>query len=57
MNQTHPVVLWLDKDQELNMKKQAMRLESIISSQVSVRSTAADPKMLSFKQINEVINA
>jgi hypothetical protein len=57
MNQTQPVVLWLDKDQELNMKKQAMRLESIISNQVSVRSTDHDPKMLSFKQINEVINA
>lgn len=56
-NQTAPVVLWLDKDQELNMKKQAMRLESLVGGAVSVRVTDLDPKMLSFKQINEVIYA
>lgn len=48
-----PVVLWLDKDQELNVKKKALQLESIIDNPVSIISTDKDPKSLTFKEINE----
>lgn len=55
INENKPVVLWLDKDQELNVKKQAWQLESVINRPVKVVITEQDPKKLSFETIKEVI--
>lgn len=46
-----PVVLWLDKDQEQNVKKQALQIESIIDRPVKIVTTDKDPKGLSFEAI------
>lgn len=51
-----PVMLWLDKDQELNVKKQALQLQSLIDQPVTIISTEKDPKALSFEQINKELN-
>lgn len=48
-----PVYLWLDKDQELNVKKKALQLESITDNPVRIISTEKDPKSLTLKEINE----
>lgn len=53
INSNKPVVLWLDKDQELNVKKQALQLESIIDKPVSIVLTDKDPKSLTYEEINE----
>lgn len=55
INENKPVVLWLDKDQELRVKKQALQLESVIGQPVRVVTTDKDPKELSYEQIKEVI--
>lgn len=47
------VCLWLDKDQESLVRRQALRLESIINKPVKVIITEKDPKSLSFQEINE----
>lgn len=52
-NETKDVSLWLDKDQELNVKKQALRLESLISKPVKIVITDKDPKSLSYEEIND----
>lgn len=52
-SQQKPVVLWLDKDQELNVKKQALQLQSLIDQPVKIVTTDKDPKSLSLKEINE----
>jgi hypothetical protein len=49
------VVLWLDKDQELPVRKRALQLESLINRPVKVVTTDKDPKELSFTQIGELI--
>lgn len=54
INERMPIVLWLDKDQELNVKKQAWQLESVINRQVKVVTTNKDPKELSFEDIRNV---
>lgn len=55
INANKPVALWLDKDQELLVKKQALKLESIIGQPVRVITTEKDPKELSYEQIKEVL--
>jgi len=54
INSDKPVVLWLDKDQELNVKKQAWQLESVINRPVKVVITEQDPKKLSYEDITEI---
>lgn len=56
INANKPVALWLDADQALNVKKQAMRLESVIGQPVKVITTADDPKELMLSLIQEKIN-
>lgn len=51
-----PVVLWLDRDQEQAVRAKAMRLETIVNRRVSVVTSDDDPKLLSFKEINENIH-
>lgn len=55
-NQRRPVTIWLDKDQELNVKKQALQLQSLIDQPVKVVTTEKDPKSLSFEQIEKELN-
>lgn len=55
INKNKPVVLWLDKDQELNVKKQAWQLESVINRPVKVVITDKDPKELSFESIKDIL--
>lgn len=50
-----PVILWLDKDQELNVKKTALRLESIIDKPVKIVVTDKDPKLLTLKEIHDCV--
>lgn len=57
LNSDKPVVLWLDKDQEGNVKKTAIRLQSIINRPVSLVVTDKDPKCLSFETIQASLNA
>lgn len=52
-SQQKPVTLWLDKDQELNVKKQALQLQSLIDQPVRIVTTDKDPKSLSYEEINE----
>lgn len=56
INSNKPAVLWLDKDQELNAKKQALRLESVIGQPVRIITTDQDPKELMLSLIKEKIN-
>lgn len=55
-NSNENVVLWLDKDQELNVKKQAVQLAALIGREVKVVTTDNDPKLLSNEQIKTAIN-
>ena len=57
LNSDKQVVLWLDKDQEGNVKKTAIRLQSIINRPVSLVITDKDPKCLSFETIQASLNA
>lgn len=50
------VVLWLDKDQEGNVKKEVIRLQGLLNVPVSVTITDKDPKALSINDIKEVLN-
>lgn len=50
-----PIYLWLDKDQELNVKKQAMQLAALISLNVTVVITKKDAKWLSSAQIQHTL--
>lgn len=47
-----PVILWLDKDQELNTKKQAMQLQSLIDLPVKLIHTDKDPKSITIEELN-----
>lgn len=49
------VVLWLDQDQALPVKRKALRLESLIGKPVRVITTEKDPKCLSFTEIQNTI--
>jgi hypothetical protein len=55
INENKPVVLWLDKDQEHNVRKQALQLESVINQPVRVVITDKDPKSYTTEQIMKVI--
>jgi hypothetical protein len=48
-----PVILWLDKDQELNTKRQAMQLQSLIDLPVRIIHTDKDPKYITIEELNE----
>lgn len=52
-NSDGPVYLWLDKDQELAVKKQAARLSALIGKDIRVISTNDDPKCLSAANIEK----
>lgn len=54
INDVRPVVLWLDKDQQLNVKKKALGLEMLLDRGVQVVITEKDPKALG---VNEIIGA
>ncbi len=51
-----PVILWLDKDQAFNVKRQALRLASIVPQDIHIINTDKDPKCLSFDEIRSHIN-
>jgi DNA primase len=51
------VVLWLDKDQAFNVKRQALRLASIVPQDIRIINTDKDPKCLSFDTIKEYVSA
>lgn len=55
LQQQRPVVLWLDKDQEGNVKKEALHLQGILNDPVRVVVTDKDPKALSVETIKEII--
>lgn len=55
LQQQRPVVLWLDKDQEGNVKKEALHLQGILNNPVRVVVTDKDPKALSVGTIKEII--
>ena len=57
LNSVKPVVLWLDKDQEGNVKKTAIRLQGIINRPINIISTEKDPKCLSLTTINTQMSA
>ena len=54
-NNHSKVILWLDKDQELPVKRRALGLESLIGKPVHVVLTEKDPKALTLKEIDENI--
>ena len=56
-NSNENIVLWLDKDQELNVKKQSSRLAALLGRNVKIIVTDNDPKLLSNEQIKEQLNA
>lgn len=56
LNSDAEVAIWLDKDQEFNVKRQALRLESLINKSVKVIITDKDPKCLNISMIkNEIV--
>lgn len=57
LREQRPVALWLDKDQEGNVKREAIHLQGILNRPVSVVVTDKDPKALSIDEINESLNA
>lgn len=56
LNCSNPVVLWLDKDQEGNVKREAIRLQALINRPVSLITTNKDPKALSVNEIKGALN-
>ncbi len=56
LTEHHKVVLWLDKDQAFNVKKQALRLASLVPLDVHVITTPKDPKWLSLENIMSEVN-
>jgi hypothetical protein len=51
----HPVIMWLDKDQQDQARKRATRLSMLTGCDVRFIFTDKDPKELSIKDIEEVI--
>lgn len=56
MNSDNPVVLWLDKDQEGNVKKKAIRLQGLINRPIQLVTTDKDPKALSINEIKRELS-
>lgn len=54
LNTEKPIVLWLDKDQELNIRKKVLHLQSILNRDIKVIITEKDPKCLSLDTIREL---
>ena len=50
------VILWLDQDQQMAVKKKALNLEGLINKPVKIISTKQDPKFLSINEINREVN-
>lgn len=55
MQQDKPITLWLDKDQEQNVQKTALRLQSLVDVPVRVVITDDDPKKLPYEVIESLI--
>lgn len=55
INENKPVVLWLDADQEHDVKKLAWQLESVIDQKIRVVVTPKDPKCYTTEQITKVL--
>lgn len=55
MQQDKPIILWLDKDQEQNVQKTALRLQSLVEVPVRIIITDDDPKKLSFETIKGLV--
>lgn len=55
MQQDKPITLWLDKDQEQNVQKTALRLQSLVSVPVNIVITDDDPKAQPFEMIRTVV--
>lgn len=51
-----PIYIWLDNDQAFNVKKQVLRLSSIIPQTINIVNTEKDPKCLSFENITLALN-
>lgn len=54
MNQDKPIRIWLDKDQEHNVHKITLHLQSMVNVPVSVIITEDDPKWQSMQTIKEL---
>jgi hypothetical protein len=55
MQAGRPVKLWLDKDQEGNVKKKALGLQALINNSVDIVLTPNDPKEYTSAQIKEIL--
>ncbi len=55
MNQDKPIKIWLDKDQEGNVHKKALRLSGLVDNPVDIIVTENDPKQLSINDIKELV--
>lgn len=55
MQQDKPITLWLDKDQEQNVQKTALRLQSLVDVPVRVVVTDDDPKKLPYEVIESLL--
>lgn len=55
LQEQRPVVLWLDKDQEGNVKREAIHLQGILNNPVNVVVTDKDPKELSLEIIKRTL--
>jgi hypothetical protein len=53
--QSLPITLWLDKDQEHSVKKKAMWLQQMINHPVDIVITDDDPKKLTINSIKEIL--
>ena len=56
LNTDQDIILWLDKDQEFNSRKTAIRLQSLINKEVKVITTDKDPKCLSLDKIQTTLS-
>lgn len=56
MNDARPVVLWLDKDQEGEVKKKAVKLSMLLNKAVDVLITDKDPKEYSVDEISRYVS-
>lgn len=55
LNNNKPVKLWLDKDQEFNVRKTALRLGGILNKTIDVIVTDKDPKLINIEHIKELV--
>jgi len=55
LNDPRPVKIWLDKDQEGNVKRTAVRVSSLVNKPIDIIVTNDDPKLQSFDTITKLI--